>query len=88
MQNDALAVCDGSTISPEDMIIADHVTRGYVGETVYPVHTESLKWYYLSAQRPDEAFVFKIYDSDESVSARCEYIYVMCLPTYGWILLI
>jgi hypothetical protein len=54
------------------MLIADHVTRTYIGETVYPMHNEQARWYYLSTQKPNEVLLFKIFDSDESVPARCK----------------
>jgi len=65
-----LAVCDGSTIRAEDMLVADHVTRTYIGETVFPLYNKDAKWFYLSGQKPDEVLVFKIFDSDNKVKAK------------------
>lgn len=65
-----LAVCDGSTIRAEDMLAADHVTRTYIGETVFPLYNKDAKWFYLSNQKPDEVLVFKVFDSDDKVKAK------------------
>ncbi|KAB5562831.1 hypothetical protein GE09DRAFT_761510 [Coniochaeta sp. 2T2.1] len=65
-----LALCDGSTVQAKDLLIADHVTRTYVGETVYPMYNDQSRWYYLSEQTRDEVLLFKIFDSDEAVPAR------------------
>ena len=68
-----LALCDGSTISREDLVLCDHVTQRYVAETTYLLRNPQQKWYYLDQQRPDEVLLFKNFDSDESVKAQCTY---------------
>lgn len=68
-----LAMCDASTVRQENLLIADHITRTYIGETVYPLYDPNAKWYYLSNQSPDEVLILKIFDSDENVPARCKF---------------
>ncbi|KAI0426340.1 hypothetical protein F5Y09DRAFT_351341 [Xylaria sp. FL1042] len=70
IEDEALAVCDASTVDAADLLVADHVTRDYVGETIYPLYDENTRWHYLSDQRVDEILIFKIFDSDESMPAR------------------
>ncbi|KAG4424071.1 hypothetical protein IFR04_002767 [Cadophora malorum] len=65
-----LALCDGSTINENDLLVADHITRTYTGETVYPLYNPAAKWYYLSQQKKDEVLILKIFDSDPTVQAR------------------
>jgi len=66
-----LALCDGSTIRESDQqLIADHVVRQYLGETVYPLYNPDAKWYYLNRQTKDETLILKIFDSDETAKAK------------------
>lgn len=64
-----LAVCDGSTISADDLIVSE--VRNPVGpkqvafRTGYQVmHNPRHRWYYYSKMQPDEALVFRLVDSD------------------------
>ncbi|KAF2855176.1 hypothetical protein T440DRAFT_415346 [Plenodomus tracheiphilus IPT5] len=65
-----LALCDGSTVSPTDLVPTDFITADYVGEMYNVVYRAKHEWYYLSRQRPEEVFLFKIADSKEDVRAR------------------
>lgn len=71
VEDHPLAMCDGSTVPDKDLIAIDHVRRTYVGESYYPLHSEDMRWYYLSNQTKDEALIMKMYDSKEDVPARC-----------------
>lgn len=66
-----LAICDGSTVPAEKLVAADAVRRSYVGEAYYLVEHEGYRWYFLSRQKKEEVLIFKMYDSDESVKAKC-----------------
>ena len=64
-----LALCDASTVAPEDL--CDSEVRGGLGDPNRPTlyghavaFSEHQRWYYVPEQRPDEVFVFKLYDSD------------------------
>ncbi|KIY02876.1 uncharacterized protein Z520_01341 [Fonsecaea multimorphosa CBS 102226] len=66
-----LAICDGSTVLPSDMVEADHVRRHYTGSTMYLQHNERQKFFYMSRQTRDEILIFKNFDSAEGVAATC-----------------
>ncbi|KAI0440508.1 hypothetical protein F4803DRAFT_577571 [Xylaria telfairii] len=85
IRRDPLGFCDGRTTSDEDLVPMDAIpppkgTRSLVYESIAkgdgfqtlevrasPRH----KWYYLSEMQPDEAVVFKCYDSKNSSEGRC-----------------
>jgi hypothetical protein len=59
-----LALCDMRTVDPEaDFEPADLVYAQYVVENRQVYHAERQRWYYLSNQQPDEAWVFVQSDS-------------------------
>ncbi|KAE9378879.1 hypothetical protein N431DRAFT_460204 [Stipitochalara longipes BDJ] len=68
-----LAICDGTTVSPDDLVEADHVRRNYIGSTVYLKHNSSQKFYYMNGQRKDEVLIFKNFDSKKGVKCKCDY---------------
>ena len=66
-----LAVCDGSTVSAEDL--NDSEVHGGLGDPNRPTlygysvsFSPRQRWYYVPEMRPDEALVFKLFDSDRS----------------------
>jgi hypothetical protein len=66
-----LALCDASTVLPEDM--HDSEIRGGLDDpNRAPLYGFNLsynprhRWYYVPQMRPDEVFAFKLYDSDAS----------------------
>ncbi len=58
-----LAVCDGSTVQPENLIETDHVRRQYAGVTLYALKDSGMQWYYMRYQKDDEVLLFKNFDS-------------------------
>ena len=54
----------------EDLMECDHIRRRFTGATLYGQYTPGQKWYYLSRQRPDEALIMKMFDSEEYVRAK------------------
>jgi len=66
-----LAICDGSTVPSEKLVAADAVRRSYVGEAYYLVEHAGYRWYFLDRQKREEVLVFKMYDSDRNVKAKC-----------------
>ncbi|KAF7676171.1 hypothetical protein GT037_005676 [Alternaria burnsii] len=69
VEDNALAVCDGQTIEDRDLVEADHITRLYLGRTMYGLQSPQHKWYYLNHQCPNELLFIKIFDSDSTVPA-------------------
>jgi len=66
-----LAVCDGSSISPEhDLVKVDFVQGSHKGANIYLLPRDKHKWYFIRNQQIDEAFVFKIFDT-ATVDAKC-----------------
>ena len=65
-----LAVSDGSLVDEDDLLATDHVTRHHVGETYNVLHRTKYRWYYISHQEVDEVLLFKTYDSSTGVPAR------------------
>ncbi|KAK2740664.1 hypothetical protein FQN57_006034 [Myotisia sp. PD_48] len=63
-----LAVCDGNTVHPHNLIETDHVRRQYAGCTLYALKDPGMKWYYMKNQRDDEVLLFKNFDSNENVT--------------------
>ncbi len=66
-----LALCDASTIGAEDLFESE--IRGGLGDAGRKslfgfnlAHTERQRWYYVPRMRPEEVFVFKLFDSDPS----------------------
>jgi hypothetical protein len=73
-----LAVCDGSTVDDNDLLETDIVRRDFrehVGANMFALHRERYRWYYLSRQQPDEVLIFKQFDTESGVKARCTHIY-------------
>ena len=59
-----LAICDNSTIDPEnDVQPADQVYADRAVENCQVHYSDKQKWYYISDQRDDEAWVFLQADS-------------------------
>lgn len=67
-----LAVCDGSTVRQQDLVVCDNVTKAKVGELILPLYNKDAKWYYLRHQTPEEMTIMKIVDSDFNVKAPCK----------------
>jgi hypothetical protein len=67
-----LTVCDATTMPLSDLARSDQIRGKYAGETYYGHFNEAQKWYYLGQQREEEAYLMKIFDSDEGVRAQCE----------------
>lgn len=66
-----LAICDGSTVVPDELVLVDHVKRTYIGESVYPLYNPSLRWYYLNEQTKDEVLLLKMSDTNSKAGAKC-----------------
>jgi hypothetical protein len=65
-----LALCDGRTIAPEELVPSDLIYRDRVGETYAIVHHPRHRWFYFPRLHPDEVVLIKIYDSKTSGVAR------------------
>ena len=66
-----LALCDASTVLPEDLNPAE--VRGGLNDPNRPPlygwnlsHNPDHRWYYTFEMQPEEIYAFKLYDSDDS----------------------
>ena len=58
-----LALCDATTMGPDDFIAAAHIYHNRRGETYRVAYSDGQQWYYFSDMTPDEAVLIKCYDS-------------------------
>ncbi|KAK3358834.1 hypothetical protein B0T25DRAFT_77298 [Lasiosphaeria hispida] len=66
----ALALCDYRSLSPSDLVAADHVNPDYHGEIYYLKYNPKQEWYWLREQRPEEAVLFISFDSNSQGDAK------------------
>ncbi|PVH88887.1 methyltransferase CmcJ [Cadophora sp. DSE1049] len=65
-----LAVCDSRTMDLDDLVECDHIRKKFTGATLYIHFNPGQKWYYLSQQKPNEALMLKIFDSQEGIEGK------------------
>ena len=62
-----LALCDSRSVSAHDLVASDVYYPSRTGEIYLVAHSPLHRWSYFSGMQPDEALLFKQYDSDASV---------------------
>jgi hypothetical protein len=72
-----LALCDGSTVHPDDLVASDLIVDSYRGENLQPLSRDHYKWHFLSNQTKDEVLLIKMYDSLSSVKAKCKLSWIL-----------
>jgi hypothetical protein len=65
-----LAMADGSSIKPRDLVATDLLYRDRTGETYSVTYDAGQRWYYWSEMQPNEALFLKCYDSAETGVTR------------------
>jgi hypothetical protein len=65
-----LAVCDAHTVEPQDLVASDVVYRHRIGETYAVRYNAAHRWLYIPGLCPNEALLFKCYDSRRDGVAR------------------
>lgn len=58
-----LAMADGSSIAPDDLVATDLLYPNHTGETYSVTYNPAHRWYYWSEMQPDEVLLLKCYDS-------------------------
>ena len=58
-----LALCDGQSVDPEDLVVFEIHYQDRVGETYCAKHSPRHQWYYYPALTRDEALLIKQWDS-------------------------
>ncbi len=70
LQDTPLAVCDASTIAPQDVVVSDLVYPDWTGETWAFLYNPNHRWFYFPNLERNEAIVLKCYDSKDDGRAR------------------
>jgi len=70
LQDAPLAICDASTVRPDQLVATDILYPDRLGQIYYVTEDPHHRWYYLPKMRSDEVWLFKSYDSDEAGRAR------------------
>jgi hypothetical protein len=65
-----LAIADAQTLSPNDMIISERHAPGRIGQTYAIKYNPAHKWFWFPRMRREEAYVFKVFDSEKDGRAR------------------
>ena len=65
-----LAICDAQTVSPETLVVNERRYQDRVGQTYAITYDPGQRWYWFPHMRPDEALVFKVYESLRDGRAR------------------
>ena len=70
IQSNPLAVADAKSVALDDFLIAERRYPHRVGQTYRLKYNPNHRWFYFPEMRPDEALVFKVYDSETDGRAR------------------
>jgi hypothetical protein len=65
-----LAICDGSTVSTDDLVVSERRTATRVGQTYAIRFNPAHAWYWYPHMRREEAVIFKVFDSAKDGRAR------------------
>jgi hypothetical protein len=65
-----LAIADAQSISPESLVVTERRYPGRIGQTYAITYDPAHRWYWFPRMRPDEALVFKTYESQNQSRAR------------------
>ena len=58
-----LALCDGQTVNPEDLVVFEIHYQDRIGENYFAKHAPQHTWWYYPAMTRDEALLIKQWDS-------------------------
>ena len=70
IQSNPLALADAQSVAFEDWMVAERRYPHRVGQTYRLKYNPNHRWIYFPEMRPDEAIVFKVYDSEKDGRAR------------------
>jgi len=65
-----LAIADAQSISPESLVVTERRYPDRIGQTYAITYDPGHRWYWFPRMRPDEALVFKTYESQKGGRAR------------------
>lgn len=69
-QRSPLALCDASTLADDDLILTELHYEHRIGEIYHLGYNPAHRWFYFPDMQPEEALVFKVYDSVTDGRAR------------------
>ncbi len=61
---DPLALCDATSVRPEDLVVFEIHYHDRIGENYFAKHADRHRWYFYPALTRDEALLIKQWDSD------------------------
>ena len=64
VESEPLALCDGSTIPQSGFIRVERRYSHRTAEVYHIAYNPQHRWFYFPAMTPDEAIVFKVFDTD------------------------
>jgi hypothetical protein len=70
VESHPLAICDAQSVSPESLVANERRYQDRVGQTYAITYDPKQRWYWFPHMRPDEALVFKVYESLRDGRAR------------------
>ncbi|HVO95914.1 MAG TPA: CmcJ/NvfI family oxidoreductase [Terriglobales bacterium] len=70
IQANPLAMADAKSVAFDDWMVAERRYPHRVGQTYRLKYNPNHRWIYFPEMRPDEAIVFKVYDSEKDGRAR------------------
>ena len=68
--NHSLALCDATTVRPEDLVSVERRAEERIGEIQVALHDQGQRWYYFPEMQMDEALLFKTFDSETDGRSR------------------
>ena len=70
VESHPLAICDAQTVKPETLVVNERRYPDRIGQTFAITYDPEQRWYWFPRMRPDEALVFKVYESLRDGRAR------------------
>ena len=70
VESHPLAICDAQTVKPETLVVNERRYQDRLGQTYAITYDPGQRWYWFPQMRPDEALVFKVYESLRDGRAR------------------
>lgn len=70
VESHPLAICDAQSVKPESLVINERRYPNRIGQTYAITYDPAQRWYWFPRMRPDEALVFKVYESLRDGRAR------------------
>lgn len=70
VESHPLAICDAQSVKPESLVVNERRYQDRIGQTYAITYDPAQRWYWFPHMRPDEALVFKVYESLRDGRAR------------------